>query len=390
MIVFVQQFSFGVLGGGPRIFRSLTRSTSNAWASVYTCAHDVSEHALPQETWIRYRPSLGIFENTRFAPLIEQCVTPSKSFYPKLLQFCSERPVTVIHGLAHSLDFYDAYLVAQKLNLPFVLTVHDEFGYIIGSRRLGEIGSTYLREVWQNASLRFSICDELAQEYNRRYGEREYHVVTDGVEFAPRVPRERDGLNYRVYFAGLFNFPYCANGLALLDALGEIQQQKPEANVNAFFRSGSLPREMYRSSFTNFKVGAYIKDDELLADLTDADILYLPLPFEATYDRYVKFSLSTKLVTYLGSGLPIVYHGPRDSALANVLADYSAAVMCHSNKIEELMTALASANIRRHELVENAAKLADSKFRLGEISQRFWNPIEALTDHGAQKTKYVP
>ena len=25
---------------------------------------------------------------------------------------------------------------------------------------------------------------------------------------------------------------------------------------------------------------------------------------------FVRFSLSTKLVTYLGSGLPIIYHGP--------------------------------------------------------------------------------
>ena len=64
-ILFVQPFSLGSPGGGPRILRALLERAPFAWHSV--CATPERPGAWPNETYLRSRPSWGRIERSRFA-----------------------------------------------------------------------------------------------------------------------------------------------------------------------------------------------------------------------------------------------------------------------------------------------------------------------------------
>ena len=61
-------------------------------------------------------------------------------------------------------------------------------------------------------------------------------------------------------------------------------------------------------------------------DLENADLLYMPIPFGKEHENFARYSVSTKMVTYAGTGIPILYHGPTNSAAFGILGGNKAAI----------------------------------------------------------------
>jgi hypothetical protein len=114
---------------------------------------------------------------------------------------------------------------------------------------------------------------------------------------------------------------------------------------------------------------------DVRADIGASDLLYLPLMFEPTYRDMVAFSLSTKLVTYLASGVPILYHGPPDCAAYELLASNDAAILATSPDPAFVAGAITDGLKRAQELTANACQLARREFMLEDQRARFWRPL---------------
>src|SRR5690606_34277474 len=61
----------------------------------------------------------------------------------------------------------------------------------------------------------------------------------------------------------------------------------------------------------------FVSDDEIKSEIDRADILYLPIKFNSP--NFYLYSLSTKMIGYLGASGAIFYHGPSDSAANKLL-----------------------------------------------------------------------
>jgi hypothetical protein len=112
-------------------------------------------------------------------------------------------------------------------------------------------------------------------------------------------------------------------------------------------------------------------------DISRSDLLYLPLMFEPEYRDMVAFSLSTKLVTYLASGIPILYHGPPNGAAYELLAANDAAILATSSDPAAVCAAISAGLERAGELAANARELARREFMLEYQRARFWRPLAA-------------
>ena len=75
--------------------------------------------------------------------------------------------------------------------------------------------------------------------------------------------------------------------------------------------------------------------------MATCDFAYLPYWFDGDFRDSVRLCFPTKLGTYLSSGVPILYHGPRNSSPTQFLERYPAGVCCHSNARSEIIDALA-------------------------------------------------
>ncbi|MEY2481308.1 MAG: hypothetical protein QOI04_2235 [Verrucomicrobiota bacterium] len=378
-IVFTHPFGLRSTGGGARIMRALLRDAPNPVLSVCTSPEPPPEGSFVRELHVPPRPSFGRIERTRFAGLAHSA-TPvfARGFARRLEQACLECNAAAIHSIAHAgMDFYSALLVAKKMSIPFFLHMHDDFVYSARGYRSEGAAHKALSEAWQSAVGRFVICAQLGDEYCRRYGKRDYVVVTDGLDRVAAAPVQRSGRDLRIYFMGLFHLEYEENLKILLAALAELREAGRVVSIT--LRCGSLRPNLIRGYEELVRVLPFASESDVESDLEKADLLYLPLPFEKKYDPFVRFSLSTKMVTYIGSGIPTLYHGPFNSAVHDLLSEHRAALLSAARDPRVLAETLQHyVDLRKQgmDAAANALELAKRKFMLRDIRERFWGVID--------------
>lgn len=372
-ILFVQPFSLGSPGGGPRILRALLESAPLAWQSV--CASAKKPKAWPNEVHLRTRPFWGRIEHSRFAG-IPNGTSPffAPLFRRRLKKLCLKLRAHAIHVVPHAgLDFAQAHVIARELALPFFVSVHDDLAYTAADTARREQSETAIRDAWREASACFVISEALGREYCQRYGARDYHVVTDGLS-ALTAPREAaDPGELRIYFMGLFHMVYESNLRALLSGLEIFKRRHPAVNVRLTCRCEHIRPQVLDGSIA-VTILPFASEAQVKQDMESADLLYMPIPFGEAYEKFARYSLSTKMVTYAGSGVPILYHGPVASAAYDLLNRNQAAILLPTLDPEEIAVALAELTPqRRAEVATNALALARREFMLVDQTRKFWD-----------------
>jgi hypothetical protein len=201
------------------------------------------------------------------------------------------------------------------------------------------------------------------------FGDKPYELITDGVyEQEIDEPATTTGNPITIYFAGLLHMGYVPLFNILADALDELSKQGCSFKLllRATQHIGFLDNRSFQVEYEPFSTN----DAELKAELNSADILYLPIKF-SDRDFYL-YSLSTKMVGYLGAPGATLYHGPADSAACHLLQHADCAICCSSLDKDELITDVQKLITDRHNLSQKAKILARDKFNLEQIQARFW------------------
>ncbi len=374
MLVLVHPYGLNSPGGGSRIFRTILSESEQSWISVCSSSQKPPSCYLGEEIHYPLRPSFGRVETSRFGKYLYFLEKQGKDrFENKLVELCQRRGATAIHGVAHALDFWYAYQVAQKLGLPYYLTIHDDLQYALKNRPELNEGMSHLPEVWEKASHRFVISEVMGEEYCRRYGKQAYTIVTDGISQFEPAPLSRPEGSLRLYFMGAVHLNYERNFRSLYGALQRLKVDRPDWNISLTIRGG-CPFQFEKTAVPVHFL-PWASEAEVSRDLEQADYLYLPLPLGPEFESFVKFSLSTKMVTYLGSGLPIVYHGPKNAAVSELLSDAQAAIICNSSEEIDIKTKLNQAPLIREEIINNALQLGRDAFTVGKVRRSFWSSI---------------
>jgi glycosyltransferase involved in cell wall biosynthesis len=380
MIAFVQPFSIHGPGGGARILRSLLSAAPIPHLSVCTEPRYEADPSVSDEIHLPIRPYFGRIEHTRlrrWLGLERVGLWLGECFEDRLARLCETRGVTVIHAIPHGIEFWHAFRVAKRRKIPFILNVHDELDYNLkGHPHLGP-ALAKLGVVWRESDQNIVISNEMGEEYNRRYGQRPFTVITDGLDTIAPSPRPSIPTRLRVYMMGSVHLSYERNFDALLAALKTLHKNGNYEEVRLAVRPGfPFPIDTRGVDVIEKPWGT---QSDVEKDLEEADLLYLPLPFQAAYDSFVRYSLSTKLVTYLGTGIPILYHGPEHSAAGHLLGEYEAAVRVSSLDANVIAESISVDRCPRTRIAENALALARSRFMLADQQQAFWSLVEPST-----------
>lgn len=375
MIALVQPFGIHSPGGGPRILRSLLDDAPAPFVSVCTGLRRPDAFDPAREVHLPMRPYLGRVEHTRLSrPLSVLTRLAAPWFKRKLRALFDDRGVTRVHAIPHGLDFAYAFEIARERDLPYVLTVHDDMTYNLHDRVYLDEAMRRLATVWREADGRMVISDAMGRAYNARYGERPYAVVTDGLTDVAADVRPRETGRLNVYFMGSVHLSYEANFQSMLDALDRVARQRPGDDVRFTVRGG-VPFDL-RVGAAPLDVLGWGTQDDIEADLEEADLLYFPLPFAPEHDAFVRYSLSTKMVTYLGSGVPILYHGPGVAAAARLLDAHDAGLLACTDDVDALVDVLSGARPDRLDAVARGGlRLAHDQFLLRDQRRRFWSML---------------
>lgn len=374
-IAFIQPFSLSDANGGARILRGLVAAAPAPVISINSgWSPNESRSAVPNEIFLPFRPHFGRLERTRFAWL-PSLLDPFwlRVWTPRLRRCLTDHKVTHVHVVPHTgLDFEAASRCASSLALPLAVSVHDHPQYCFRGAQGSDVKMRLVGQIWRAAQSRFVISAVMGESMNQSFGERSFEVITDGVGHQALPQKERSPGILHIYFMGLFHQGYIPNLVCLIEALGNLALRNPAIRIMMTLRCGNLPTITIPTG-VELKVLPFASEDEVRRDIESADLLYLPLPFGEAYHDFVTYSLSTKMVTYLGSGRPILYHGPESAAACCVLSQHQAAFIVDCMEPSRMASIIEQATPDCvSKVVKQALQLTDSQFRERDIQERFW------------------
>jgi len=375
-ILFVQMLGMQEQGGSFTIFLNLLKNRAvNSKVLVYGL-NPPANSSKDSEIFVKERITFGRLEHTRFASFLSRFRLLSWHFsrrqFFKAMSYCQPQHV---HILLHGLGFKHALDWCRINRVPISVSVHDDIRHLAAFDPWRHQIENWAAEAWRECSTRFVISPEIGEEYARRYGQRDWLQITDGLNSVSPASRPRVPNRFNVYFAGGLNVHYEPSFLAFQQGLKLFKREHPDWQVRFIVRGGRrLSGE--DPSAPSIEVLPFAPQEAVLDDFNSMDLLYLPLSIEPQYANFAKFSLSTKMITYLGSGLPIFYHGPIESAAFQLLQKNHACVSCHSNDPQAISSALKKVALDRDTIIKNALELGKRDFQIAEIRNRFWSNIQ--------------
>jgi hypothetical protein len=269
----------------------------------------------------------------------------------------------VIHLVSHG-PFVKAFdnqllLAGKKLWVSF----HDHFS---------TNGCTFSEtaKLWNQADRRLVISEELGIEYQKIFGKNKFEVITDGISkdeiSCPTAIVSKAVIS--IYFAGLLHIDYYPLFETLANTLDLLSKQN--LSFKLILRGTQNIGFLNNRSFeVDYRKG-FIGDKEIKRELDTAAILYLPIKF--TLPDFYLYSLSTKMVGYLGASGSILFHGPGNSAACGLLSRSNAAVCCTSLEVQELASAFGHLIAAGNKVSANAKLLAKIHFDMQRIQNSFW------------------
>jgi len=262
--------------------------------------------------------------------------------------------------------------VQRRFALPLVIHFMDDWqsaiyrGGLLSALQRRRMHALIARLVAQ-ATARLGICDAMCTEYAARFGQafRPFQNAVDTARWR-RLAKQEIGVGtpIRLLYAGSVlgfaqadSLAECCAATALLRGEGvavELDIYSPPAQT-APLRDRLLCHSAIRLH------DVIVDDESYFRSLAAADILLLPVNFDAHSIRYIRFSMPTKVPSYLVSGTPILVYGP--TGVAQV--DYARAaqwghVVDHADRaaLVAAIKQLAGDVVLRQQLSTTARRIA--------------------------------
>ncbi|OGV72774.1 MAG: hypothetical protein A3K19_28255 [Lentisphaerae bacterium RIFOXYB12_FULL_65_16] len=250
----------------------------------------------------------GIPDRGRLSPQLARWI---EDFQPEVLYTILGSPGII--GLADA--------IRRRFDLPVAVHLMDEG--VTDPKRTGLFGP-YLRRLYRrtltallaSSATRLAICDAMAAEYQERYGGAFQAVpnLVDCDEWTPHLRTDlRPASPARVVYAGsILAFAQEQSLLDTADAVRDLAAAGQEIVLDVYTASARLrPDTARRLSSAPVRLHeAPESDNEFRRLLCSADVLLLPVNFDAGSIHFIRLSLPAKVPPYLASGVPILVYGP--------------------------------------------------------------------------------
>ncbi len=286
-----------------------------------------------------------------------------------------ERPN--LHALALS--------VIEETDLPLVTWVMDDWP----TRLYAEDKKTFhnfdpsFKALLKRSVLRLSICDAMSKAYTKRYG-MAFQAFANGVDMSAwPTPKSHSGTSLVVRYAGgLAPDMNAASIQRVAKSVQELADQgqdiRFEINTQNWWvkQSGKLFDGLSATTLTSHKRSFA----DYTAWLAEADALVIAYNFDEASLRYVRYSMANKLPEYLGSGVPILVHGPKDVATIDYVMQHQTAQVVETPEIEPLIAAftdLSDAAVRQN-LADKGRALAQERHDLTTLASNLALAIQEI------------
>ena len=214
-------------------------------------------------------------------------------------------------------------LIIEKYKIPIVIHIMDDWPSIIyRGGILSFIQRSKMHKLLHGliniASARIAISEEMAKEYEIRFMH-PFHYIHNGVEININYIKKSYDISSPArisYIGSIFPMAQLQSLLECCDVVANLASQGQTIQLSIY-----CPKEAVENYFFKFIKSNFIKfyapisdDDEYFRILRDSDLLLLPVNFDSKSVSFIRYSMPTKLPSYLSVAVPILVYGP-DSVL---------------------------------------------------------------------------
>jgi len=275
------------------------------------------------------------------------------------------------------------HAIHNRFKIPIVLHLMDEgatdpeLSGLLGRWVRGLYGNQ-LRTIAKMAASAIGICPLMSDAYSQRF-ERPFETFMNSVDLQRHPARKdvRPGTPLRLVYTGAI-LPYAQEQslrditrvVAAMHRSGMPIQFDIYASQRAFgpsLQSLAIPGVVF--------VHDAIRDDEIYFNtLKQADILVLPANFDSRSRHFIRYSMPTKIPSYLSSGTPILLFGPSDIAQVQYAQQDKWGLVVNvpdMNVLESALRRLSTDTGLRQSLSQAAIETARNNHNSSVVRQRF-------------------
>jgi glycosyltransferase involved in cell wall biosynthesis len=286
----------------------------------------------------------------------------------------------------------DAILFVQKLHAffqkPMIIHVMDDWPSTISSSGLlknywrKKIDREF-RDLLNMSSLLFTISDNMAFEYEKRYGKKciTFHNPIN-LEFWKKYQKNNYDLNLSpsILYAGRI-------GIGIEESLRTIAESiiriNKELQVSMKFILQTQERPPWLDKYDCVIYQPFGKYSDLPKRFSEVDLLILPYDFSASSIKFIKYSMPTKAPEYMVCGTPILIFAPPTTAIVDYANKFNWAKVVTKNSISELANAIRSLIVNKNErekIATNAKILAEKSHDSKIVLNSFRKTISSLNN----------
>jgi glycosyltransferase involved in cell wall biosynthesis len=217
--------------------------------------------------------------------------------------------------------------IAKYCNAKIIIHIMDDK---VNVRFPGIIGLLYktrfrkaFKQIVKRASIRLSISDLMAEEYERRYGEK-FVAFHNPVDIEKWIPFQKKDFTNKKEITIIYSGWVGSTSQPILefcDIISSINVNLMNINFVLYAKFSSDEVKHKISSYDFVEINDYVSQEKLPATISKADFLFLPLSFDKKM-KFVNLSMPTKTAEYMSSGVPIIVYAPKDTALSQYAKKY--------------------------------------------------------------------
>lgn len=262
-------------------------------------------------------------------------------------------------------------------SIPFVIHGFDDWiiptsSNLFRSRHIRK-AERIMKDNLDIASLHLSTTDKMSLEYNLRYGKSFtafYNPTT-----LPKCNVNSLRIEHDVTYVGKI---WMHNSEAIKDfieALSEYNQKGKKAVLNIY--TGTPVHTLADLGIVKSEcviIHPPVDNSVIPSILSTSGALLLPISINKEAAAFAKYSMSTKMGEYMASKRPVIYYGPENIAMTELIQKEKTA-FCVTNRETRALAKIIESALDHTEgcklMIDNAFELAKDKFDKEVVSKRF-------------------
>lgn len=237
-----------------------------------------------------------------------------------------------------------ALAVSDALDVSLKTQIWDPFSWWQLARNLDpktcELDNKLLEKTIRASDLVIAPSWAMAADFKARYGVPSVPIIASiaaSVAEPPATGVRLDGA-LTIGIAGQF---YASDAwVAFYDALDSCGWSIGGRDVVLNVYGAGPPPNIFH--IDRVRLRGWIPQKELVGVLaSECDVCYCPYPFDPQLADVSRYSFPSKLVVYLASGRPVLFHGPDYSSPSMYLEERGAGICCHTTDASSIIAAIA-------------------------------------------------